>query len=100
MIERSCELEQVHTRRRGHKNTKAVFYNIRRRRPGFEKEISRCNKMVEALPIAHELKTDKISYELLAEGGDRVSSATFLQTRQFRHHFKRCTVRGEQSWRA
>ncbi|KAK9233764.1 hypothetical protein V1525DRAFT_428881 [Lipomyces kononenkoae] len=47
MIERNYELEQVHTRLRGHKDTQA-------------KEISRYNAMVDALPITAELRPEKI----------------------------------------
>ncbi|KAK9317599.1 hypothetical protein V1524DRAFT_445409 [Lipomyces starkeyi] len=41
------------------------FQKIRRRRPGIEKEIQRYNSLVDALPIAPELKPDKLDYELL-----------------------------------
>ncbi|KAK9359224.1 hypothetical protein V1504DRAFT_435059 [Lipomyces starkeyi] len=52
MIERNYELEQVHTRLRGHKNLQAVVKKIQRRRPGIGKEIQRYNSLVDALPIA------------------------------------------------
>ncbi|ODQ68701.1 hypothetical protein LIPSTDRAFT_31172 [Lipomyces starkeyi NRRL Y-11557] len=82
MIERNYELEQVHTRLRGHKNSQAVFKKIRRRRPGVEKEIQRYNSLVDALPIGPELKPDKLDYELLQrEMRDEVDVSSFL------HHF-------------
>ncbi|KAK9233804.1 hypothetical protein V1525DRAFT_428864 [Lipomyces kononenkoae] len=52
MIERCYELEQVHTRLRGHKTAQAVFNRIRRKRPAIEREIRRYNDMVDALAIA------------------------------------------------
>ncbi|KAK9348688.1 hypothetical protein V1522DRAFT_433739 [Lipomyces starkeyi] len=58
------------------------FQKIRRRRPGIEKEIQRYNSLVDALPIAPELKPDKLDYELLQRemrDEEDVSS--------FRHHF-------------
>ncbi|KAJ8096961.1 hypothetical protein POJ06DRAFT_283620 [Lipomyces tetrasporus] len=82
MIERNYELEQVHTRLRGHKNTQAVFSKIRRRRPAVEKEIRRYNALVDALPIAPELKPEKISYELLQkEMNGKEETSSLL------HHF-------------
>ncbi|KAK9233704.1 hypothetical protein V1525DRAFT_160747 [Lipomyces kononenkoae] len=84
MIERNYELEQVHTRLRGHKNAQAVFNKIRRRRPAIEKEIRKYNNMVEALPLRPEVKPPKISYEILVnEMNGREETSSLL------HHFFR-----------
>ncbi|KAK9236182.1 hypothetical protein V1525DRAFT_433995 [Lipomyces kononenkoae] len=67
MIERNYELEQVHTRLRGHKKTQFVLNKMRRRRPTIEMEIRKYNNLIEALPLRPELKPPKISYETLVK---------------------------------